>query len=153
MFPGACDWCFRVSPPQVQQPKTLGGFFFIFGVFRIRIHLIRIRIQNFMLNTDPDPGVWWPKKKITAKKINFILIKSYSLPLRLQKGRQSYRSLHPSKEKIQKHFKTWNFLIFFTFVGHFCPPASRSWYRIRIRIRIHWPDWIRIRIRNTALFE
>jgi hypothetical protein len=23
---------------------------------RIRIHLIRIRIQYFMLNTDPDPG-------------------------------------------------------------------------------------------------
>jgi hypothetical protein len=26
------------------------------SVFRIRIHLIRIRIQHFRLNTDPDPG-------------------------------------------------------------------------------------------------
>ncbi len=30
-------------------------------VVRIRIHLIRIRIQHFWLNTDPDPGFWWPK--------------------------------------------------------------------------------------------
>ncbi len=26
------------------------------AVFRIRIHMIRIRIQLFRLNTDPDPG-------------------------------------------------------------------------------------------------
>ncbi len=46
------------------------------------------------------------------------------------------------------------FLNFFsTFVGHNCPPGSGSGFRIRDRIRIHWPDWIRIRfrIRNTAL--
>jgi hypothetical protein len=32
-------------------------------VFRIRIHLIQIRIQNFRLNTDtvPDPAFLWPK--------------------------------------------------------------------------------------------
>ncbi len=30
-----------------------------------------------------------------------------------------------------------------TFVGHFCPPGSGSGFRFRIRI--HWPDWIRIR--------
>ncbi len=42
------------------------------------------------------------------------------------------------KRAIQ-HFKTW---IFSTFVGHFCPPGSGS--GSRIRIRIHWPDWIRI---------
>ncbi len=28
-------------------------------------------------------------------------------------------------------------------MGHFCPPVSGS--RFLIRIRIHWPDWIRIR--------
>ncbi len=28
---------------------------------RIRIHIIRIRIQHFWLNTDPDPGLKWPK--------------------------------------------------------------------------------------------
>ncbi len=61
----------------------------------------------------------------------------------LWKERPSYwRSLQLSKEAIQ-HFKTWNFLIFFTFVGHFCPPGSG----FRIGIWIHWSDWIRIRIR------
>jgi hypothetical protein len=35
-----------------------------------RIHLIRIRIQHFRLNTDPDPGVLMTKnvKKFTAEK-------------------------------------------------------------------------------------
>ncbi len=28
-------------------------------------------------------------------------------------------------------------------MGHFCPPRSGSGFRIQIRI--HWPDWIRIR--------
>ncbi len=56
----------------------------------------------------------------------------------LYKGRPGYeRSLKPLKENIQ-HFKTWNFLIFFYFCGSCLPP----WFRIRIRI--HWPDWIRI---------
>ncbi len=30
-------------------------------VFRIRICCFRVRIQHFRLNTNPDPGVWWPK--------------------------------------------------------------------------------------------
>ncbi len=47
-----------------------------------------------------------------------------------------------TKENIQ-HFKIWNFLIFSTFVGNFCPPGSES--RFRIQIRIHWFDWIRNR--------
>jgi hypothetical protein len=29
-------------------------------------------------------------------------------------------------------------------MGHFCPPGSRSGFGFRIRIRIHWPDWILI---------
>ncbi len=44
-------------------------------------------------------------------------------------------------------FKTWNFFIFSTFVGHFCPPGSRSGFRIRI----HWPDWIRIQSGSETL--
>ncbi len=42
------------------------------------------------------------------------------------------------------------FLNFFQFlcVGNFCSPGSTSWFRIRIRV--HWPDWIWIRIRNTV---
>ncbi len=46
-------------------------------------------------------------------------------------------------------------------MGHFCPPWSGSGFRIRIwiwirtwiRIRIHWPDWIRIRSESKALEE
>ncbi len=33
---------------------------------------------------------------------------------------------------------------FSTFVGHFCPPESWPGSEFRIRIRVHWPDWIRI---------
>ncbi len=33
-------------------------------------------------------------------------------------------------------------------MGHFCSPSSGSGFRIRIRI--HWPDWILIRIRNPV---
>ncbi len=61
-------------------------------VFRIPIHLIRIRIQfqNFRLNTDPDP---YPiliqgfdatkiEKKLQLKKVlNFFGIKNYNLPI------------------------------------------------------------------------
>ncbi len=37
---------------------------YLFSVFWIRIHWVRIRIQHFRLNThlDPDPGFLWPKK-------------------------------------------------------------------------------------------
>ncbi len=53
---------------------------------RIRIHFIRvrIRIQHFRLNTDPDTGVLMTKiwKKITAQKeIKFLRIKNYNLPI------------------------------------------------------------------------
>ncbi len=57
-------------------------------------------------------------KKFTAEK-KFIFFWSKTalyLSLGLHTGRPSYkRSLH---------FKTWNFKIFSTFVGHFCPPGS-----------------------------
>ncbi len=67
------------------------------------------------------------------KQLNFFWAQTRIYPfLSLHKGRPSYkRSYHPSKENIQ-HSKTWNFLHFFYFCG--------SWIRIRIR----WPDWIRI---------
>ncbi len=99
-------------------------------VFWIRIHLIRIRIQHFGLNTDPDsdpdPWFWWKKiyKKLTGEKSNFFWIKTtIYLSLGFQKGRPSYRILQPSKENAQ-HLKTWNLLFFSTFVGHFCLPGS-----------------------------
>jgi hypothetical protein len=53
---------------------------------RIRIHFIRIRIQHFRLNIDPDPiriqGFNDQKlKKITAEKITNFWIKNYNVPL------------------------------------------------------------------------
>ncbi len=83
-------------------------------------------------------------KKITAeKKLNFFGSKTtIYLALGLHKERLSYRrSLQLSKEAIQ-HFKNELLNFYSTSVGHFCPPGSGS--RFRIRIRIHWPDWIRI---------
>jgi hypothetical protein len=85
---------------------------FFKAVFRSRIHLTRIRIQHFKLNTDPDPdlGVLMTKnlKKFMAeKKINFVGSETtIYLSLGLHKGRPGCgRSLSPSKENIQ-HFKT-----------------------------------------------
>ncbi len=114
-------------------------------MFRIRIHWVRIRIPHFRLNTVPDPGPIWTKgfddqelKKITIekKKLIFFWLKiAINLSLKPQKGRPSYRrSLQPWYENIQ-HFKTWNFLTFFDFCGSFLP------------------SWIRILIRNTALYR
>jgi hypothetical protein len=54
---------------------------------RIRIHFIRIRIQHFRLNTDPDPiriqGFYDQKweKNTAEKKIKFFWIKNYNLPI------------------------------------------------------------------------
>jgi hypothetical protein len=91
---------------------------------RIRVYLIRIRIQHFRLNTDPDPDTTririqpgsrvLPKiEKIYSWKKKFFESKTtIYLSLGLRKGRPSCkRSLQPSKENIQ-HCRTWNFLTF-----------------------------------------
>ncbi len=93
----------------------------------------RIRTQ---LNTDPDPGFWWPKNEqnLHLKKMWIFFLSKIAiyLFLCLRKGRLTYmKSLQPSKENIQ-HFKIWNFLTSFYFVGHFCHSGSGS------GIRIHW---------------
>ncbi len=76
----------------------------------------------------------WIKKKLIFLKSKLLI------PRPPFKGRPSFRrSLQPTKENIQ-HFKTWHFLTFLG--GNFRPPESRSGFLIRIRI--HWPDWIRI---------
>ncbi len=84
-------------------------------VFRIRIHLILIRIQHFRLNTDPDPGLWWPKlEKIYCWKKNKIVFGSKTA--RLHKGFPSYRrSFQPSKEHEHPALQNMQFLNFFYF--------------------------------------
>ncbi len=55
---------------------------------------------------------------------------------KLQKKPSALKRGHPTLQNM-------NFYKFFsTLVGHFCLPGSGS--GLRIRIRIHWPDWIRI---------
>ncbi len=77
-------------------------------------------------------------KKFTAEKKKF-LIKNYNLPRppqstsKLQKKPSAVKRIHPALQNMK-------FLNFSTFVGHFCPPRSGSGFRIRIRI--HWPEWI-----------
>ncbi len=111
-----------------------------------------------MLNTNPDPGFWCPKteRKKPAEIFFFFNQKlQFTYPLvGLHNGRQSYqRSLQLSKETIQ-HFKKGNYLISSNFLGHFCPPGSGSAFRIRIRI--HWPNSIRIQLgpgSETLLYD
>ncbi len=57
---------------------------------------------------------------------------------KLQKKPSALKRGHPKLQNM-------NFYqLFSTFVGHFCPPGSGSGSWFRIRIRIHWPHWIRI---------
>ncbi len=75
-----------------------------FSGLRILIHLIRIRIQHFKLNTEPDPGVLMKNVQVKKKFLGSKAI--IYLSLGLHKGRPSYkRSLQLSKENIQ-HFRT-----------------------------------------------
>ncbi len=52
-----------------------------------------------------------------------------------QKKSQTLKREHPALQNMK-------FLIFFYFCGSFCPPGSG--FGFWIRIRIHWPDIIRI---------
>ncbi len=64
---------------------------------------------------------------------------------KLQKKPSALKRGHPTLQNM-------NFYQFFsTFVSHFCPPGSGSGFRIRIRI--HWPDWIRIRSGSETLLR
>ncbi len=117
-------------------------------------------IRNTDTDQDPDPdpirirnqGFYDKKfKQIYSWKKIFGIKTTVYLSLDLRKGRPSYKKrLQLSKENIQ-HFKTWNFLIFSTFEGHFCPSGSGSRSRFRIRNRIQRPDWIRIQSGSETL--
>ncbi len=153
---------------RINLTKNTGGFQFAITVritggfrkyfqcqnpgLRIRINFIRIRIQHFRPNTNPDPD---PiriqgfndqklKKKITAEKKNFFGSKTaIYLSLGLHKVRPKYRrSLQLSKEAIQ-HFKTWTFKKFLLLWVFFALLDPDPLTRLN-------PDPIRIRIRNPA---
>ncbi len=86
------------------------------------------------------------------EKLFFLLSKTtIYLSLGLHKGPPRYkRSLQLSKE--HPALQNMKFLIFFsTFVGHFCPPGSRSELRIPIRIRTPNTDPDPIRIGSATL--
>ncbi len=114
-------------------------------VFPIRIHCVRIRIQYFRLNTDPDSGFWWPKNwKIiyswiffffSDQKLQFTVL----IPRPPQLLSKLQESLQPSKENIQ-HMK---FLNFSPFLWVFFALPDPDLLDCR-------PDPIRIRIWNTA---
>ncbi len=108
-------------------------------MFRFRIHLIRI--QQFRLNIDPDPGFWWQK----IEKINNWKIAIY-LFLGLHKGHPSYRiSRQPSKENIH-HFKKMKFVNIFLFLWVIFALLDPDTYPL------NWLNLDPIRIRNTACY-
>ena len=87
-------------------------------------------------------------KKIYSWKSYIFFINNCNLPIPSPPWRTSKLQKKPSALK-REHPALQNrkFLNFFYFCGSFL----LSWIRIRIRIRIHWPDWIRIQIRNPAI--
>jgi hypothetical protein len=131
----------KASPPSHRCTFCQGcGFIFIWyesGSGSSILGWIPIRIQS-------GSRVLMTKncKKFTAgKKINFLRIKNYNLPSPRPPKRTSKLQKKPSALK-KEHIGLQNmkFLIFF----YFCGSSLPSWIRFRIRIRIHWPDWIRI---------
>ncbi len=91
------------------------------AMFRIRINLVRIRIQHFRLITNPDPGFWWPK---IGKNLNLQLKKNLifswskiAIYLSLALLRTSKLQEKPSAMK-KRHpaFQNMKFLYFFLFL-------------------------------------
>jgi hypothetical protein len=94
---------------------------------------IRIRIQGFN-----DQKL---KKNNSWKKIKFFWSKTaIYLSLGLHKYVQVTEEAFSSQKRPPNTSKHDLLQKFSTLVGHFCPPGSGSGFRIRIRI--HWPDWI-----------
>ncbi len=112
-------------------------------MFRIRIHLIRIRIQHFRLNAYPDPGFWWKKnwKMFTAKKNFFYQKLQFTDLYACIKDAQSTGEVYSFQNTTYSTSKhEISYFISSTFLCHFCPPGSGSGLRIRIRIENTDPD-------------
>ncbi len=103
----------------------------IFPGLRIRIHFIRIRIQHFRMNTNPDPdtirnqGFNDQKLKKNYSWNFFIYQTAINLSLGLHKVCPSYRRSLQRPSNTSKHELLQ---IFFYFCGSFLP----FWIRIRI---------------------
>ncbi len=91
-------------------------------MFRIRIHFIRIWIQHYIS--------FYQKLQFT---FSWAFIKDV---------KATEEAFSPQK-RTSSTYKHEIYLFFSVFEGHFCPPGSGCGFWIWIRI--HWPDWIRIR--------
>ncbi len=100
------------------------------------------------VNPDPDtaPGFWWPKIEEEKIQLKFFSLFFFNQKLQFVYPRPPYRT---SKLQEKTSAPIWehpalqkrNFLTVFYFSRSFLP----SWIRrIRIRIRIQGPRWIRI---------
>ncbi len=111
--------------------------------------------QSNGFNADPDPafkviriqiqGFHEQKfKKFTAEKNSFFLSK---IPQRTSKPQEKLSAL---KTENSAHQNLNFFPFFFSFLGHFCSPGSRSGSTLPMRVRIQPKKSMRIRIRNTG---
>ncbi len=106
------------------------------------IHLIRIRIQHFGLNTDSDPiqirGIDDQKQKKNLQLEIFFFYKNYNLPIiRPSKGTfklQKKPSVLKREHAALQNSKFQNFLQFLCVIFVL---LSGDGFRIRIRMRIH----------------
>ncbi len=142
-WPGACQHYFvyrrNFSPTAHWRLHQCFGSVFIFSGSGSRgwgWRPIRIRIQSFNDQKLKKNYSWKKVKFFFDQKLQFTYPKA-SIK-NVQVTEEAYSSqMRPSNTSKREFLKKIS-----TFVGHFCPPGSGS--GSRIRIRIHWPDWIRI---------
>ncbi len=114
------------------------------SVFRIRIHWVRIRIQHFRLNIDPDPdpGFWWPKilKNLKLKTFDiFFLFKNRNLlnprpPKRTSKLQEKSSALKRDHPALQ-NMKILKFFQFLWVIFALQDPDPLTWLK-------HWLHYI-----------
>ncbi len=145
-----------------------GVYLFKNSGFRIRIDLMRIRIQigiqhflSLRIRTpDPDPGLDDLKlKQIYNQKFNFNFFNQklqFTYPQASQDAQATGETFSPQK-RTSSTSKDENSVLFSIFWGHFCPPGSGYAICMRIRIRqlklMRIRIQIRIRIRNPEKIQ
>ncbi len=108
-----------------------------------------------LLDPDPDPLTWLNPDVIRIRNpdpdsqdmTGFV---STTLSETLQTKPHTQHNCWLGNVNVKFCFQ-WSCPPSFTFVGHYCPPGSGSGFRIRIRI--HWPDWIRIQYGSETLIQ